>query len=53
MATTKMTTTINQDGDNVTMLDTGAEGIKVWNHQHGVHIGTAGDEENARQMIDG
>lgn len=48
--TKKMETTKNDKGENVTLLDTG-DGIKVWNHEHGVEIGTAGDPESARQMI--
>lgn len=43
---------VNQAGETVTVLDTDT-GYSVWNHQHGQEIGTAGDPENARQMIEG
>lgn len=43
---------INQAGEKVTVLDTDTE-YTVWNNQHATEIGTAGDLENARQMIEG
>lgn len=43
---------VNQAAEKVTILDTDTE-YTVWNHPHATEIGTAGDLENARQMIEG
>ncbi len=43
---------LNDQGQTISTLDTG-DAIHVWDHENGIEIGTAGDPESARQMING
>lgn len=42
----------NDQGEQVSALHTD-DGIKVWNHEHAVEIGTAQTEEDAKNMLNG
>lgn len=43
---------VNDLGTQVSVLDLGSTFV-VWDHEHAMEIGQAGDPESARQMING